>query len=115
MLANNETGVMQPVAEAAALAHEHGLAVHVDAVQAPGRIEVDFAALGADTLALSAHKIGGPSGIGALVVRDGLQRCRRSSSGGGQERRRRGGTENVAGIAGFGAAPAAIMRDTRDR
>jgi cysteine desulfurase len=110
MLANNETGVIQPVAATAALAREHGLAVHVDAVQAPGRIEVDFAALGADTLALSAHKIGGPRGTGALVVRDGAS-LPAFILGGGQERRRRGGTENVAGITGFGAAAAAIARD----
>jgi cysteine desulfurase len=110
MLANNETGVIQRVAETAALAREHGLAVHVDAVQAPGRIDVDFAALGADTLALSAHKIGGPRGTGALVIRDGAS-LPALILGGGQERRRRGGTENVAGIAGFGAAAAAIARD----
>jgi cysteine desulfurase len=110
MLANNETGVIQPVAEAAALAREHGFALHVDGVQAPGRIGVDFAALGADTLALSAHKIGGPRGVGALVIRDGVG-LRSFMKGGGQERRRRGGTENVAGIAGFGAVAAAIARD----
>jgi len=110
MMANNETGVIQPVAEAAALAREQGLALHVDAVQAPGRIEVDFAALGADTLALSAHKLGGPRGVGALVIRDGVS-LPAFVKGGGQERRRRGGTENVAGIAGFGAAAAAIVRD----
>ena len=103
MLANNETGVIQPVAAAAALAREHGLAVHVDAVQAPGRIDVDFAALGADTLALSAHKIGGPQGVGALIRRAGLP-LDPQIKGGGQERGARAGTENVVGIAGFGAA-----------
>jgi cysteine desulfurase len=110
MLANNETGVIQPVAQAAEFARAQGLALHVDAVQAPGRIAVDFAALGADTLALSAHKIGGPRGVGALVIRDGVS-LPVFMKGGGQERRRRGGTENVAGIAGFGAAAVAIARD----
>jgi cysteine desulfurase len=105
MAANNETGVVQPIAEAVALAREHGAAVHIDAVQAPGRMAVDFAALGADTLALSAHKLGGPLGVGALVTREAPSAL---IKGGGQERRRRGGTENVAGIAGFGAAAEAV-------
>lgn len=111
MTANNETGVIQPAAEFAAQARRLGAVVHVDAVQAPGRIPVDFAALGADFMVLSAHKLGGPRGVGALVLRDGvmLAPC---VKGGGQERRRRGGTENVAGIAGFGAAAAALRRDT---
>jgi cysteine desulfurase len=77
-------------------------------VQAPGRMSFDFAALGADTLALSAHKLGGPPGVGALVAREAPAALLR---GGGQERRRRGGTENVAGIAGFGAAAEAVMRE----
>jgi cysteine desulfurase len=110
MTANNETGVVQPVAEIAALAAELGAHVHVDAVQAPGRVPVDFAALGVDTLALSAHKVGGPRGVGALIVRDGVA-LPALIRGGGQERRRRSGTENVAGIAGFGAAAAAITSD----
>jgi len=110
MLANNETGVIQPVADAAALAREHGVMVHTDAVQAPGRIAVDFAALGVDALSLSAHKLGGPRGVGALVVRDGIE-LPALIKGGGQERRRRGGTENVCGIAGFGAAAEAITRE----
>jgi cysteine desulfurase len=105
MMANNETGVVQPLAEAAALAREHGLSLHVDAVQGPGRLPVDFATLGADTLVVSAHKLGGPRGIGALIVRDGVS-LPALVKGGGQERRRRGGTESVAGIAGFGAAAA---------
>jgi cysteine desulfurase len=108
MAANNETGVVQPIADAVALAREHGAAVHIDAVQAPGRISVDFAALGADTLALSAHKLGGPLGVGALVMREAPSAL---VKGGGQERRRRGGTENVAGIAGFGAAAEAVLRE----
>jgi cysteine desulfurase len=110
-LANNETGVIQPVAEAAALARAHGGLVHTDAVQAAGRVAVDLAALGVDALTLSAHKIGGPKGVGALVLAgegtllDGLVR------GGGQERGRRAGTENTPGIAGFGAAARAARRD----
>jgi cysteine desulfurase len=110
MMANNETGVIQPVAEAAALAREYGVAIHVDAVQAPGRIAVDFAALGLDVLVLSGHKLGGPRGVGALVIRDGLS-LPAFITGGGQERQRRGGTENVAGIAGFGAAADMVTRE----
>jgi cysteine desulfurase len=110
MLVNNETGVIEPVAEAAALARELGLAMHIDAVQAPGRITVDFAALGVDALVLSAHKLGGPRGVGALILRDGFD-VPPFITGGGQERRRRGGTENVAGIAGFGAAATAVAAD----
>jgi len=112
-MANNETGVVQPVAEAAAFACGHGLALHTDAVQAAGRMAVDFQALGADTLSVSSHKIGGPKGAGALVVRDGVS-VRALISGGGQERRRRAGTENVAAIAGFGAAAEAAARDLAD-
>ena len=103
MLANNETGVIQPVAEAAALTHAAAGWLHVDAVQAAGRIAIDLKALGADTLALSAHKLGGPQGSGALVQRP-TTAVTRSLFGGGQERGRRGGTENLSGIAGFGAA-----------
>lgn len=103
MLANNETGVVQPVAEVAAMAHARGALVHCDAVQAAGKLELDIAALGVDLLTLSGHKIGGPTGIGALVVREGLD-VAPLIVGGGQERRRRGGTENLTGIAGFGAA-----------
>jgi cysteine desulfurase len=109
-LANNETGVLQPLADVAALAAEHGIAVHCDAVQAAGRIAVDMRALGIATMSVSSHKLGGPQGIGALIVRDGVQRAP-LISGGGQERRRRAGTENVAGIAGFGAAAEAARRD----
>ena len=112
MAANNETGIVQPVAEAAAIAHAAGGLVHVDAVQAPGRIACDIGALGADLLTLSAHKIGGPKGVGALVrasehthFPDPLIR------GGGQERGIRAGTENVAGIAAFGAAAAAAQAE----
>ena len=109
-VANNETGVVQPVAEAAAAAKERGFAVHTDAVQAVGRIPVDLRELGVDFLTLSAHKIGGPKGVGALVVREGASLAP-LIAGGGQERRRRAGTENVAAIAGFGAAAEAAQRD----
>ncbi len=110
MIANNETGVIQPVAEAAVVARTHGLSLHIDAVQGPGRVPVDFAQLGADTLVISAHKLGGPRGVGALIVRDGVN-LPVLVKGGGQERRRRGGTENVVGIAGFGAAAAELARE----
>ena len=103
MLANNETGVIQPVAEAARITHAHGGLLHSDAAQAPGRISVDIRALGADLLTLSAHKMGGPQGAGALYIRDGLTLAP-LLQGGGQEKRRRGGTENVAAIVGFGVA-----------
>jgi cysteine desulfurase len=112
-LANNETGVLQPVAEIAGLAREQGLLVHSDAVQAVGRVAVDMAALGADFLTLSAHKIGGPKGVGALVIRDGAH-IPAFVRGGGQERRRRAGTEAVAAIAGFGAAVETARRDLAD-
>ncbi len=110
MLANNETGVIQPVAEAAAIVRAAGGWLHVDAVQAAGKIAIDMAALGADTLAVSAHKIGGPQGAGALAFGPRATLFRRQH-GGGQERGRRGGTENLPGIAGFGAAATAAQRD----
>tara|TARA_Y100001970_G_C14250953_1_gene871834 strand:+ start:1907 stop:3025 length:1119 start_codon:yes stop_codon:yes gene_type:complete len=103
MLANNETGVLQPVAEAAEIAHRYGALLHCDAVQAVGKVPVNFGALGADTMAMTGHKFGGPQGIGALVLRtpesaDCLIR------GGGQERGLRGGTESVAHIIALGRA-----------
>jgi cysteine desulfurase len=104
MLANNETGVIHPVAEAARLVKAHGGYVLCDAVQALGRIDVDVEALGADFVLLSAHKIGGPQGAGALVLRREGLRPEPLLAGGGQERRQRAGTENVAAIAGFGVA-----------
>ncbi|HLI21409.1 MAG TPA: cysteine desulfurase family protein [Stellaceae bacterium] len=110
MLANNETGVIQEVAAAAKIAHRAGGLVHCDAIQAAGKIAVDFAALDVDLMSLSAHKLGGPMGVGALVVRRGLD-LDPLIRGGGQEQRRRAGTENLPGIAGFGAA-AIAARDT---
>jgi cysteine desulfurase len=108
MLANNETGVVQPVSQAARLAHAAGALLHVDAIQAAGRIPCDINALGADLLTLSGHKIGAPKGVGALIRRDAaLAIAEPLIKGGGQERGLRAGTENVAGIAGFGAAAAA--------
>ena len=104
-LANNETGVIQPIAEAAAIVHRHGGLMHSDAVQAAGKIAIDIASLGADVLTLSAHKIGGPKGIGAIVFRTGaLELADKPMRGGGQERGWRAGTENLPGIIGFGAA-----------
>ena len=103
MLANNETGVLQPVAEAARLAHEQGALVHCDAVQAAGKTELDVRALDVDLLTLSAHKLYGPKGAGCLYVRRGTPMAP-LVRGGAQERNRRAGTENVAGIVGFGAA-----------
>jgi len=107
MAANNETGVVQPVSQAARLVHSAGGLLHVDAVQAAGRIACDITAMGGDLLTLSAHKIGGPKGVGALIGRTGLDAVKPLITGGGQERGARAGTENVAGIAGFGAAAAA--------
>ena len=112
MLANNESGVIQPVAEAAAITHAHGGLLHSDAAQAPGRMTVDVHTLNVDLLTLSAHKLGGPQGIGALYIRDGLALAP-LLRGGGQETRRRGGTENVAAIAGFGVA-ARLAKDSTE-
>jgi len=103
MLANNETGVLQPVCEVAAMAREAGVLVHCDAVQAAGRIPIDIEELGVDLLTLSAHKLGGPQGVGALIGVAGIEMSR-FMHGGSQERHRRAGTENVPGIAGFGVA-----------
>ena len=103
MLANNETGVLQPVEETADVVHAQGGLVHTDAVQALGKMPVNFDALGVDMMSVSAHKLGGPAGVGALVVREGLE-ISPMLSGGGQERRKRPGTENLLGIIGFGAA-----------
>lgn len=112
-LANNETGVLQDVAAAGRRATEHGARLHCDAVQAPGRVAIDFKTLGVSTMSLSAHKMGGPKGVGALVIGNGT-RLDPLLVGGGQELRRRAGTENVAGIAGFGAAARVALRDLED-
>lgn len=103
MLANNETGVLQPVSEAAALARAHGALLHTDAVQALGKVPFTLAGLGADLVSISAHKLGGPPGVGALIVREGLDPMP-LQRGGGQELRRRAGTENLPGIVGLGVA-----------
>ncbi|MBR0753897.1 cysteine desulfurase [Bradyrhizobium jicamae] len=125
MLANNETGAIQPVADIASIVHAAGGLLHVDAIQAFGKIPFDLASSQADLLTLSAHKIGGPKGVGALVLADGVQGLDALLRGGGQEQGRRAGTENVAGISGFGAATRAAMaaltadsarvRDLRDQ
>jgi cysteine desulfurase len=104
MLANNEIGVIQPVAGIARVAHGHGALVHTDAVQAAGRIPVDLAALDVDLASFSAHKVYGPKGVGALYVRRGVRDLAPMMDGGGQERGLRAGTLNVPGIVGFGAA-----------
>ena len=113
MAANNETGALQPIREAAEIVHEAGGLLHVDAIQALGKMPFDVKMIGADLATLSAHKIGGPKGVGALVVAEGLTGLEPLLRGGGQELGRRAGTENVAGIAGFGAAVRAAMA-TRD-
>jgi cysteine desulfurase len=110
MLANNETGTIQPVAEAAGLCRRHGALLHVDAVQAAGRMEVSIAALGAHSLAVSSHKLGGPQGAGALLLAPEVSAIAPLIAGGGQERGRRGGTPPLSAIAGFAAA-AAVARD----
>ncbi len=110
MLVNNETGVIQPITDVAALAHRYGALVHCDAVQAAGRIPIDMSAMGIDFLTLSSHKIGGPQGVGALA----LGVCGVTPVllfGGGQEKYTRAGTENTAGIAGFGAAAIECAKD----
>jgi cysteine desulfurase len=115
MLANNETGALQPVAEAAAIVHAAGSLLHVDAIQALGKTLFDINAMNADLVTLSAHKIGGPKGVGALVLAEGVLGFDPLLRGGGQELGRRAGTENVTGIAGFGAAAkvavAALAKD----
>ncbi len=105
MFANNETGVIQPIAEIVRIARAAGALIHCDAVQGAGKVPVDMHGMGVDYLSLSAHKFGGPTGVGALVVRDGAP-FHTDRRGGGQESNRRAGTENVAGIAGFGIAAA---------
>ncbi len=110
MFANNEMGVIQPVDEIAELAHAHGALMHTDAVQAAGKLMLDCRALGVDYLTLSAHKIGGPQGVGAIILAPTAP-LKALIPGGGQELSRRSGTENVAGIAGFGVAALECMAD----
>jgi cysteine desulfurase len=108
MFANNETGVLQPLADVVRLAHRVGALVHCDAVQGAGKVSVDLHSLGIDYLSLAAHKLGGPTGVGALVVRDGAPLAS-NRYGGGQETNRRAGTENLSGIVGFGVAAEAAQ------
>lgn len=110
MAANNETGALQPVTEAANVVHESGGLLHVDAIQALGKIPFDINSVGADLATFSAHKIGGPKGVGALVMSEEIVGLEPALRGGGQELNRRAGTENVAGIAGFGAAVKAALQ-----
>jgi cysteine desulfurase len=112
MLANNETGVIQPIREIVALARTHGALVHTDAVQALGKIPVNFGLLGVDLMTLSAHKLGGPIGAGTLIIRDGLV-LDPMLHGGGQELRRRAGTENHVSAAGFGAVVSENMNTVK--
>lgn len=109
MLANNETGAIQPIREIAAIVHGAGGLLHVDGVQALGKIYIDINVLDADALSISAHKVGGPKGVGAVILADGLYGLEPQVRGGGQEQGRRAGTENVVGIAGFGAAVRAAV------
>ena len=109
MLANNETGAIQPLMEVARIVHEAGGLLHVDAIQAFGKIPFDIKAMGADLATLSAHKIGGPKGVGAVVLAEDVGGLAPLLRGGGQELGRRAGTENVAGISAFGAATKAAM------
>lgn len=116
MLANNETGVIQPIADIVRLAQAHGALVHTDAVQGLGKVPVNFGILGVDLMTLSAHKLGGPVGAGALIIRDGLA-LESLIHGGGQELRRRAGSENLVAVSGFGAVAQMKMdvKPLRDR
>jgi cysteine desulfurase len=109
MAANNETGALQPIPEVAAIVHAAGGLLHVDAVQAFGKVPFDINDMGGDLATISGHKIGGPKGVGALILGTGIEGLAPVLSGGGQERGRRAGTENVIGIIGFGAATTAAM------
>src|SRR4051812_9799475 len=114
MSANNETGALQPVAGIADLVREANGMLHVDAIQSVGKVPFNINELNADLVSLSAHKAGGPKGVGALVIGERLERLDALITGGGQEQGRRAGTENVAGIAGFGAAIKAAMASIED-
>jgi cysteine desulfurase len=115
MLANNETGVVQPIAQIAEIVHAAFGVLHVDAVQGAGKIDCTIANLGADLVSISSHKLGGPQGAGALVRRGEIHIAEPLMKGGGQERGQRAGTENVAAIAGFGAAAAAAKQTDTSR
>ncbi|HST73737.1 MAG TPA: aminotransferase class V-fold PLP-dependent enzyme [Acetobacteraceae bacterium] len=115
MFANNETGTLQPVIEAATLCRRHGALLHVDAVQAAGRVPVSLAATGSHAMALSSHKLGGPAGAGALLLAPDLASIAPLMPGGGQERGRRGGTPPIAAIAGFAAAAGCAVESDADR
>ena len=112
MLANNETGVIQPIKELAAIAHNTGAIFHCDAVQGPGRIPINMNALGVDMLSISGHKFGGPKGVGAIILSPKLH-VKPLIIGGGQERGWRGGTENVPGIVGMGLAARLAISDLK--
>ncbi|GJM02598.1 MAG: cysteine desulfurase [Rhodomicrobium sp.] len=115
MAANNETGIKQPIEAIAGIVHKAGGLLHSDCVQALGKMPLDLKSLGADLISLSAHKIGGPQGAGALVLRDEAVVLREPMvAGGGQELKRRGGTENLIGIVGFGAAAAVLAHRMTD-
>jgi cysteine desulfurase NifS len=114
MLANNEVGTIQPIAQLARIAHERDALFHCDAVQGAGKIEVDVEKLGVDLLSLSSHKIHGPKGMGMLYVRKGIPLVP-LIDGGGQEQKLRAGTENVAGIVGFGKACELAQRKLNER
>lgn len=110
MLVNNEIGTVQPIKEAAAIAKEHGILMHTDAVQALGNVPIDVKDMGVDMMSMSSHKIYGPKGSGALYIRKGVN-IANYMHGGGQESRKRAGTENLAGIVGFGKAAEIAKRD----
>ncbi len=121
MLANNETGVIQPIQDVVQIAKKYQAYVHTDAVQAFGKMDIDFLTLGVDMMSVSAHKVGGPKGVGALVVKDSVP-LKPIQMGGHQEKGQRAGTENVAGIVGFGALASCLLtqecenlRSLRDR
>ena len=111
MLANNETGVIQPIQQAAEIAHKHGALLHTDAVQAFGKIDIDFKNLGVDMMTISSHKIGGPIGTAALIHKSSLE-IKPIMFGGGQEKNKRPGTENVPAIIGFGEVAKNVSRET---
>lgn len=110
MLVNSETGVIQPIAEMAKLAHDSGALFHTDAVQAAGRMDISLNKLGVDYISLSAHKMSGPQGVGAIITRDGLE-LPKFMLGGGQEKNCRAGTHNTAGIAGMGLAAELALKN----